>query len=83
MFVVDRVQGGRAQWKKVLEPAVERSSNRLLFLINYLVAAKEQAKAVPDDVELGIHNPGDPPFDHINTANGSFLSISSDKIWSN
>lgn len=58
VFVVDKIVNGRAKWKLVREPNASYSSddNRLQKLIKYLWLAKEQAKSVPQTVDLGIQN---------------------------
>jgi hypothetical protein len=76
IFVVDRVVGKlRAKWKLVAEPR-NRRYTRVDFLEEYLKAAKEQAKAVSEHVDLGIHNPGDPDLAVIETAMGQYTTIS-------
>lgn len=77
IFVVDRViqkEGKqKAKWVKVARPPALPQSNRLQRFQSYLSKAKEQAIAVPEDVNLGIHNPPDPVTGIIPTANGDFV----------
>ena len=78
IFVVDRVHKGRAQWKLVPEPSraiLGPSYTRLGFLLKYFGMAKERAQSVGPDVDLGIHNPGDPDLDMLDTAFGSYMKI--------
>jgi hypothetical protein len=76
IFVVDRVVKRRAKWKLVAEPN-NRRYTRVDFLEEYLKAAKEQAKAVSEHVDLGIHNPGDPDLTVIETEMGQYTKIES------
>jgi hypothetical protein len=74
IFVVDRVVKRRAKWKLVAEPH-NRRYTRVDFLEEYLKAAKEEAKAVSENVDLGIHNPGDPDLAMIETSMGKYMKV--------
>jgi MYND finger len=58
IYVVSKINKkkgkGEAVWKKVAEPIFRKDKNRYLRFVHYLQVAMEQAKAVPDDVDLGI-----------------------------
>ena len=43
-------------------PPYTVGQSRLDRFASHLSKAKEEAKAVPADVDLGIHNPGDPQY---------------------
>lgn len=63
VFVVDKVVKNRAKWKFVPQPMVlyQPYFNRCNRLVFYLEVAKNEAKiVVPETVDFGIHNPGDP-----------------------
>lgn len=75
IFVVENVVGRRAKWKRVSEPTYlpAGSYTRLEFFEEYLRNAKQEAKSVPSEVDLGIHNPGDPSVDVVETAMGQYI----------
>ena len=78
VFVVEKVVRGGAQWKLVPEPKASYSSgdNRLHKLVKYLEVAKGRAKSVPETIDLGIHNPGDPNLSMLPTQFGNYFNIS-------
>lgn len=78
VFVVEKVVNGRAWWKLVPEPKASYTSNdnRIHKLVKYLESAKGKAKSVPDNIDLGIHNPGDPMLSLIPTEFGNYVNIS-------
>lgn len=77
IYVVDKVirSSNRAKWRLVPVPSHPNGLNRLGRFEAYLSRAKEQAKSVPQDVDLGIHNPGDPKISFTPTKNGSFMNL--------
>ena len=77
VFVVEKVMKGRAQWVLIPEPTASYASddNRLAKLVKHLKLAKEKAKRVPQTVDLGIHNPGDPNLSMMATEFGKFVSV--------
>ena len=78
VFVVEKVVRGQARWKLIPEPEASYLSedNRLDRLVKYLGLAKERAQSVPETVDLGIHNPGDPSVSMMPTQFGNYLKIS-------
>ena len=78
VFVVEKVVRGRARWKLVPEPKASYTSgdNRMHKLVKHLELAKGKAKPVPQTVDLGIHNPGDPDLSMLPTQFGTYLNIS-------
>lgn len=77
VFVVEKVVKKRALWKLVAKPICSYTShdNRVHKLVKYLEAAKSKAKSVPQAVNLGIHNPGDPNLSLLPTQFGNYLNI--------
>ena len=77
VFVVENVVGGAARWKLVPEPKASyaREDNRLHKMVKYLELAKRKAKSVPEAIDLGIHNPGDPNMSLLPTQFGNYLNI--------
>ena len=61
----------------VSEPKASYASddNRLHKMIKYLELAKGKAKSVPEAIDLGIHNPGDPNLSLLPTQFGNYLNI--------
>jgi SET and MYND domain-containing protein len=58
IFVINRVVNQTAVWNRVKEPRNTAGDfNRYQRFEAYLSHARNVAKAVPSDVELGIHNP--------------------------
>lgn len=78
IFVVDKVvrSSNRAKWREVSAPSsYPKGSNRFKRFKAYLARAKEQAKAIPQDIDLGIHNPPDPMLSFTPTAYGDMLNV--------
>eukprot|EP00554_Chaetoceros_debilis_P016532 CAMPEP_0194126002 /NCGR_PEP_ID=MMETSP0150-20130528/59760_1 /TAXON_ID=122233 /ORGANISM="Chaetoceros debilis, Strain MM31A-1" /LENGTH=551 /DNA_ID=CAMNT_0038819841 /DNA_START=63 /DNA_END=1718 /DNA_ORIENTATION=+ len=77
IFVVDKVVKRRAKWRLVREPLelYKANDNRNERLIKYAQLAKHEAKPVPETVDLGIHNPGDPDLSVMSTAFGDHVSV--------
>jgi len=77
IFVIDKVVNKKAKWKLVTEPFAlyTPQNNRNERLLKYLQVAKDEAKSVPDSVDLGIHNPGDPDLTVLPTEFGDYLKI--------
>lgn len=77
MFVVNRIDSNthKATWQIVPTPSYNADHNRLDRFQLYLQAAKGLAMAVPEDVDLGIHNPGMPNMKITSTPFGDYLSI--------
>ena len=78
VFVVDKVVKRKALWKRIPEPKTLYASNdnRCQKLVKYLELAKKEAKSVPETVDLGVHNPGDPDLSLISTEFGNYVNIS-------
>lgn len=76
IFVVSKINRKRAVWKKVDKPKHEKDQNRYNRFAHYLQVAKQQAKVVPEDVDLGIHNPTMPNMQMIPTPFGAFTILS-------
>jgi len=78
VFVVDKVVKNRAKWKLVPQPTDlhQPDFNRRQRLALYLEIAKCEATVVlPEIVDLGIHNPGDPDLTMTPTAAGMYTSV--------
>lgn len=76
VFVVEKVKKGKAQWVLIPEPtSYALFDNRFAKLVKHLELAKEKAKPVPETVDLGIHNPGDPELSMLPTQFGNLVSI--------
>jgi len=77
IFVVDKVVKRRAKWRLVREPLelYKANDNRNERLIKYAQLARHEAKPVPETVDLGIHNPGDPDLSVMSTAFGNHISV--------
>ncbi len=76
IFVVDKVvASNEAKWRFVAEPSMSYlpQDNRRDRLLKRLQLAKKEAKNVPDSVDLGIHNPGDPMLSMTPTAYGNYI----------
>jgi hypothetical protein len=61
IFVVDKVvrSSNRAKWREVSAPSSSsKGSNRFKRFKAYLARAKEQAKAIPQDIDLGSQSSG-------------------------
>lgn len=77
IFVVDKVVKRRAKWRLVREPLelYKANDNRNERLIKYAQLARHEAKPVPETVDLGIHNPGNPDLSLMSTAFGDHVSV--------
>jgi hypothetical protein len=76
IFVVDRPTNNKIRWKRVAEPSdPPRDWNRYERFRSHLEKAIREAIAVPSNMDLGIHNPGDPHMTTMPTAAGNFMQL--------
>ncbi|CAB9515498.1 expressed unknown protein [Seminavis robusta] len=77
IFVVHKVnrKKNRAVWRMVTKPNYRKNQSRLERFQSYLEEAKGQAMPVPEEVDLGIHNPGDFNLTFVSTPFGDHCSI--------
>ena len=71
--MVRTLQSGRR--KKLDEEVYPADYNRHKRFGSLLYFAKRKAKAVDDDVDLGIHNPGEPQLTVQKTINGDYMRL--------
>jgi len=77
IFVVEKVipNSNRARWRRVPTPPYTDGQNRIERFATYLSHANEESKAVPEGVDLGIHNPPEPTITYTPTANGDCMHL--------